>query len=131
MVHFVPVAIREMFAFISTESAQRLKSKSNQDASIHLDYCNSLLIGLPQKSLYKLQMVQNSAAVSLPKTPLFHHITPVLQQLHWLPVKFRIQFKILQSIPTTASSPFCCMARETQVSPAPPPDLRTSQFLRL
>jgi len=95
MVHFVPVAIREMFAFISTESAQRLKSKSNQDASIHLDYCNSLLIGLPQKSLYKLQMVQNSAAVSLPKTPLFHHITPVLQQLHWLPVKFRIQFKIL------------------------------------
>ena len=60
-----------------------------------LDYCNSLLAGINQKSLSRLQLVQNAAARLLTGFNRRHHITPVLASLHWLPVRFRIDFKIL------------------------------------
>ena len=60
-----------------------------------LDYCNSLLFGLPDSTLNRLQRVQNRAARMVTRTKLYDHITPVLHRLHWLPVKARIEFKIL------------------------------------
>ena len=60
-----------------------------------LDYCNSLLTGIPKYLVNKLQLVQNAAARLITGVCKLEHITPVLYQLHWLPVEYRINFKIL------------------------------------
>ena len=60
-----------------------------------IDYCNSLLFGLLSAHLLKLQGLQNAAARLISNVPHYSHITPVLCALHWLLVKFRIDFKIL------------------------------------
>ena len=60
-----------------------------------IDYCNSLLYGLPNTQIKRLQSVLNTAARVVTMTRKFDHISPVLYELHWLPVKFRIQFKLI------------------------------------
>ena len=60
-----------------------------------LDYCNSALWGLPATELRRLQKIQNAAARIVTRTKPTEHITPVLKQLHWLPVTQRIDFKLL------------------------------------
>ena len=60
-----------------------------------LDYCNSLLYDLPRKNVNKLQCPQNMAARLIRNTPRFCQITPVLYQLHWLPISVRIKFKVI------------------------------------
>ncbi|KAF7234592.1 Vomeronasal type-2 receptor 26 [Varanus komodoensis] len=60
-----------------------------------LDFCNALYMGLPLKTVRILQLVQNRAARLLTGTGRCSHITPVLRQLHWLPLEVRAQFKVL------------------------------------
>ena len=60
-----------------------------------LDYANSLLYGIPSSLLGRLQRVQNTAARLVTLTRKRDHITPILKQLHWLPVEYRPQYKIL------------------------------------
>ena len=63
--------------------------------SSHVDYCNSFLYGLPAYQLNKLQRVQNAAARLIFLESKYCHVRPLLYNMHWLPVKFRIDFKIL------------------------------------
>ncbi|KAL9974522.1 hypothetical protein ACROYT_G011567 [Oculina patagonica] len=63
--------------------------------SSKLDHCNSLLYNVPKYALKKLQSVQNAAARLITCSRKYDHITPILKELHWLPVSERIKFKIL------------------------------------
>ena len=49
---------------------------------------------MPEKDIARLQRVQNCLARVVTKAPRFSHFAPILKRLHWLPVKFRIHFKI-------------------------------------
>ena len=51
-----------------------------------LDYCNGLLYGLPDSQIVKLQRVQNTCARLICNLPKFAHVTPLLRELHWLPI---------------------------------------------
>jgi len=58
--------------------------------------CDALLDthGVSSYLLQKVQSVQNAAARLITGTRPCERITPVLQKLHWLPVRRRIQFKL-------------------------------------
>ena len=91
-------------AFFYIHNIRRIRKYLSLNATLTLvhalimgriDYCNSLLYGLPTDLICKLQRVQNAAARLVTGTPRFSHITPVLLSLHWLPVKERIHYKII------------------------------------
>ena len=60
-----------------------------------LDYGNGLLYGVSDKLLDKLQRVQNVAARVVVKASRYDHITPILKTLHWLPIRYRTEYKLL------------------------------------
>ena len=70
------------------------KTISNALISSRLDYCNSLLNNIAKQDLSKLQRVQNCLARVVLRAPRFSPSLPLLKQLHWLPVIYRIQFKL-------------------------------------
>jgi len=60
-----------------------------------IDYCNSLLYGISEYNINRLQRIQNSAARIVTNTRKYDHLTPIVHKLHWIPVRQRIHFKIL------------------------------------
>ena len=73
----------------------RLPYSSFMHLSSRIDYCNSLLYGIPECAIKKLQRVQNLAARVVTRSSKYSSITPTLKKLHWLPVKYRIIFKVV------------------------------------
>ena len=62
--------------------------------SSRLDYCNSFLYGIADTNLIKLQRIHNRLLLVVRNSPPFTHRVLLLNSLHWLPVKFRIFFKV-------------------------------------
>ena len=91
-IHFFLRKIGRIRKFLSTESCSTVV---HAVISSKLDYCNSLLYGLPHAHLKCLQRAQNTAARIVTRTRKSHHITPALKKLHWLSVSYRIDFKLL------------------------------------
>ena len=98
---FISDTCRTCFLYIRRIAAIRPHLSDSATARLvtafitsRLDYCNSLLVGLPAEQINRLQRVQNSAARLVLKKRKREHITPMLLQLHWLPIKYRIQFKL-------------------------------------
>ncbi len=87
--------LRQLAKVKSLLAQQHFEAVIHAFITSRLDYCNALYFGVSQSSLVRLQLVQNAAARLLTGTRKTEHITPILASLHWLPVHFRVHFKIL------------------------------------
>ena len=83
--------MRRVMRFLTPSVAKTIATSL---IGIKLDYCNSVLFNVTEKEISKLQGVQNCLARVVTKCPRFCHITPLLKSLHWLPVRYRIKFKL-------------------------------------
>ena len=88
---FAIYRIGQLRKYLDRQSTERL---IHAFVSSRIDCCNSLLYGLPSTEISKLQRVQNSAARLVSLSKKRDHVTPILQELHWLPVQYRIDYKI-------------------------------------
>ena len=83
---------------------KRIRRVLTRDAAItvalglvvaHLDYANAVFIGLPDVEFAKLQRIQNMTAKLVTGASKYDSSTQALKELHWLPVKLRVLYKIL------------------------------------
>jgi hypothetical protein len=81
-----------------------------------LDYHNALLAGVTSKEQHRLQLVQNHAARLITGVRKHDHISPVLKQLHWLPLQQRIQFKVLSFVYKAVHDPNAPLYLQDSVS---------------
>ena len=80
-----------------------------------LDYCNSLLTGLPACALKPHQLIQNAAGRLVFNQPKFFHVTPLRRSLHWLPVTARTARTVYKTLMLAYK------ATKGTISPTTPP----------
>ena len=86
--------IRDLQSIRRNLDLDSAKLLANALVSSRLDYCNSLLSGITETDLTKLQHALNRLARVVTKSPPFTRSVPLLRSLRWLPVKYRVHFKI-------------------------------------
>jgi len=92
------VAVSTIFVIFAVSAglyhSPLLKTIATALITTRLDYCNSLLNHTANKDIPKLQRVQNCLARVVTRSSRFSRSVPLLKSLHWLPVHYRIIFKI-------------------------------------
>ena len=86
--------LRQLRPFVRSLTTEAAKTLVQSFISCRLDYCNSLLYGVTDNVMRRVQSLQNAAARLITGARRRDHITPVLRQLHWLPVRRRVEFKL-------------------------------------
>ena len=95
--HIKQVCKSSFFHVRNISKIRKYLTKESLEVLIHafvtskLDYCNSLLYGLPKSLIRKLQSVQNSAARIVTLSRKYDHTTPALTQLHNCSFSHRLQ----------------------------------------
>jgi len=85
---------RQLRLVVQSMTVEAAGTAAEAFISCRLDYCNSLLYGLPDTLLHKLQSVQNATARQITGTRCSDHISPVLRELHWQSIRERAKFKV-------------------------------------
>jgi len=86
--------LRQLRPYVRSLTTESAKTLVQAFISCRLDYCNSLLYGVTDNVMRRVQSLQNAAACLITGARRRDHITPVLRQLHWLPVRRRVEFKL-------------------------------------
>ena len=92
----------------------------NSLVTSRIDYCNTLFWQLPLSQVNRLQKIQNICARIVTRSRCRESISPILKDLHWLPVAKRIRYKILLMVYKaimTDSSPLYLVELFAQYSP--------------
>ncbi|KAK3559782.1 hypothetical protein QTP86_020725, partial [Hemibagrus guttatus] len=125
---FLLYNIRRIRPFLSTQATQVLVQSL---VISRLDYCNSLLAGLPLNAIRPPQMIQNAAARLVFSLPKFFHTTPLLRSLHWPPVAARIRFKTLMLAYKAKNGPAPSYLKALVTPRTAPRSLRSTSTARL
>ena len=84
--------LKAIHPFLTTEACQTVVRGI---VCAHLDYANAVFVGLPDCEISKLQRVQNIAAKFVLNRTWHDSPEQARHELHWLPIKARIQHKVL------------------------------------
>jgi len=86
--------LRQLRCVVQSQTSDVAKTLVQRFVSCRLDYCNSLLYGVADGQVHRLQSDRNAAARLVTGTRWSEHISLILKSLHWLPIRQRITFKL-------------------------------------
>src|SRR6218665_925575 len=93
-----------------------------------LDYCNSIFLNLDSTQIQRLQLIQNSLARAVTRTPGHHHVTLVLKSLHLLKIPEHIHLKVLSLTYNSLYYPYSHSTCLCDLFTIPPPRSPRSSF---
>ena len=98
--HITKICASSFYYIYNIRRIRKYLSRQSTETLVHafitsrLDYCNGHLYGLPDW-LNIWERVQNACTRLIFREQKFCHITPLIYELHWLPIRYRIEFKVL------------------------------------